>query len=372
MSKVSMVALVLLSSVLLGAAPGDWEGQVKAMSGAVQVKPFGAAWHDAAAGDSLWAGDRLRTGAGGTAVVALPDGSELEVAGGTLFEFNDRRLGDGGGSIALFLGRLWAKVQKAAGKGSAFSVHTATSVAGVRGTAFLAGLGDDGATAIAVKEGAVSVQGEGGRVDLGAGEYTEALHGAAPKPAVKGELGWEAWAEGRRKALAEDPKGPMAAALGKIRAQEKALEAAFERFKALERETAVLIDKARLARAGKQKDAYQTIAEQVEQNFAQLTRAAGEIQAARNTLTTNATAMRHAWHAVAAMKDLPPAVKADLRGLVADLKAERPRLQRLRAEFKTELRQKMGEAHKAYREFREYKGVKEKAKSKRKAKRERE
>ena len=114
MHRFIISAFVLaLSLLLMGAAPAEGEGQVTSATGMVQVKPFGAGWHDAAAGEMLFAGDRLKTGADGSAVVALPDGGELRVSAGTLFEVNDRRL-DEGGSIALFLGRLWAKVQKAA------------------------------------------------------------------------------------------------------------------------------------------------------------------------------------------------------------------------------------------------------------------
>ncbi|MBI5525352.1 MAG: FecR domain-containing protein [Deltaproteobacteria bacterium] len=368
-------AAVLALAVPLAAqaSPSDWEGQVRSVAGKVQAKAFGAQWHDAAPGENLLAGDRLKTGSDGAAIVALPDGSEIKVSSGTLFEFNDSRHGeDSAGSVALFLGKLWARVQKAAGTRACFVVSTPTAVAGVRGTELEVGVADDGATLVSVAAGAVALSAEGGEIEVKAGEHAEAGHGEKPRPPVKGAMKFEAWADLRRKALLADPRGVMRALMAKIKKEEQDLEAALERFKVLEKETALLVDKARLARSGKQKDAYREIASEVEKGFAGLKKAAAAIETARNRLTMNATIMRHAYKAVSANKDLPAEARAELKSLITDLKNERVRLQKLRAEFKVEFRQKIGEVHRAYREFKEQKQVKEKVKSKRKARKDRE
>jgi hypothetical protein len=367
------LSIVVAFPALAAAAEDGWEGQIKSVAGKAQAKAFGAQWHDAARGETLMPGDRLRTGPDGSATVGLPDGSEVRVSGGTLVEFNDsRHCEDSAGSVALFMGRLWAKVQKAAGARAGFGVNTPTAVAGVRGTEFELGVADDGATLLSVAAGAVVFSAGGGEIEVKAGEHTEAASGEKLRAAVKGEAKFETWAESRRKALLADSRGVMRALMAKIKKEEQDLEAALKRFALLQTETALLVDKARLARAGKQKEAYREIAADAEKGFAALKKAAAAIEAARNRLTMNATIMRHVYKAASGNKELPAETRAEIKSLIADLKNERARLQQLRTDFKTVFRQKIGEVHRAYREFKEFKQVKEKVKEKRKGRREKE
>ncbi len=81
--------------------------------------------------------------------------------------------------VKLVVGRLWARIQRALGGDTAFSVTTSNAVAGVRGTSFVVETkGED--TTVTVERGVVNVQNGGGTGD-DAGENMQAtVHGGEP------------------------------------------------------------------------------------------------------------------------------------------------------------------------------------------------
>lgn len=193
--------LVLLALLAMGAG-GPLEVATPSaglvfVAGKVQVCPHGGSWQPARQGAVLVAGDSLRTGPDSVAVLALWDGTTMNVADSTALRIVDLSEGADGlvRRFQITAGRVWSNVQSAAGSKSTFEVEGPQAVAAVRGTAFEVAV-DGEATDIEVWEGQVEATSGGEKRMLG--RY-QRLRAQARRKAVvaafaAGDAGpWQQW-----------------------------------------------------------------------------------------------------------------------------------------------------------------------------------
>ncbi len=113
-------------------------GTISTASGSVQVQRGGAST-PATSGTAVDVGDRVVTGAGGSAVITLTDGSQLELGESSNLVIDNHALAPAGGragtQVSLFGGVLRSVVNATGGPPN-FEVHTPNAVAAVRGTRF--------------------------------------------------------------------------------------------------------------------------------------------------------------------------------------------------------------------------------------------
>ncbi len=183
-----MTVLTLAITALLAApaaaqtgSSDRWDARLTAFTGDVVVHPAdGGADAAAEVGMPLEEGDRVVTGAGAEAEVALDGGSLI-----TLRENSDFKLEQTGraqSAFSLAFGSLLAKIQKLGTQ--SLAVRTPSSVAAVRGTEFgvevLAGHSHVGV----FDEGRVEVSASGGMTVLTPNQETSVADGAKPGKAV--------------------------------------------------------------------------------------------------------------------------------------------------------------------------------------------
>lgn len=162
----AVVVLVAVGTV----AVRSWRGMMvqqdavlRAEDGLVEVLPSGAdAWLPVSEATLVAAGDRIRTGAQGSAELMFFDGSitalrpEAEL---TIARMASQRTGRGKVIVLhQWIGEAYNQVQPLADERSRFSIETASTVISVRGTAFTLTVEPDGTTNVRVHEGAVEVQ----------------------------------------------------------------------------------------------------------------------------------------------------------------------------------------------------------------------
>lgn len=105
------------------------EGQVELLPNS----PTQVSSSRAVPGMELGAGDRLKTGEGGWAILELPDQGLIEVQPGTLLEI--RQFESGFGEILrLFIGKVRLKIRRLLGRPSHYEMRTPVATIGVRGT----------------------------------------------------------------------------------------------------------------------------------------------------------------------------------------------------------------------------------------------
>ena len=162
----AVVVLIAVGAVAIRSWRGmmvQQEAVLTSQRGLVEVLPSGAdAWMPISEAILVQAGDRIRTGAEGSAQLTFFDGSitalrpeaELSVA-----RMASRR---GGGEKVIvlhqWLGEAYNQVQPLVNDDSRFSVETASAVVSVRGTAFTLTVEPDGGTRLEVHEGTVEVR----------------------------------------------------------------------------------------------------------------------------------------------------------------------------------------------------------------------
>lgn len=126
---------------------------VSSVAGDVQRQAKGAAsWAPASAQEALDSGDRVKTGADGSAVVAFTDGSVIEVGANSNFLFEDHSAKAVKLNISVGLLKAWIK--KASRR---YTVRTPTSVAAIRGTEFLTNVDASGETTWDLFSGSIDV-----------------------------------------------------------------------------------------------------------------------------------------------------------------------------------------------------------------------
>lgn len=169
--------------------------EIARLEGTVVVLRAGSKlWEAAAAGRSLYHGDRVKTESESWATLALASSGSLTLGPSCEVCFDSLL------HLRLFIGRIWAKVRPVLGGAENFRVETPAAVVGVRGTGFSVCVSADGATTVSVVSGLVEVAGADGMVLVPAGYATRVRRGLAPappQPMDKEER--RAWAEGRRR-----------------------------------------------------------------------------------------------------------------------------------------------------------------------------
>ena len=195
--------LVALALALLWAPPALAQGAraigtVAELVGQCLVSSHGeTVTRPLAVGAEVYEGDRIRTGAGARLRLELIDGSVVQLGEQTDLVLDwflhAPDLGSQNVLLRVSAGIFRAIVELALPR-SAFEVQTATAVASVRGTDWIAEATAD-ATALVTLDGRVAVQnlrpGIVGEVVLGAGEGTTVEADAPPRPV-------SVWGEARR------------------------------------------------------------------------------------------------------------------------------------------------------------------------------
>lgn len=97
----------------------------------------GGGFRDASVGQSLYAGDRIRTGTDGQAEISFGGASRLRLAERTDMVIPDRAENQGGllQRVSVSLGSVWANIRRLASNES-FEVEGGHSIGGVKGTRF--------------------------------------------------------------------------------------------------------------------------------------------------------------------------------------------------------------------------------------------
>ena len=122
--------------------------------------------------DLLYAGDRIVTGAGSWASVALKRGAELRLNESSAFEFYPKRYP--GKVLYLKTGQLWTRLR---GKKGSLYVMTPTAICAIRGTE--ADINQRASLLVKVYEGHVYVRNGLGKRALAAGQFLVAKTGEA-------------------------------------------------------------------------------------------------------------------------------------------------------------------------------------------------
>jgi tetratricopeptide (TPR) repeat protein len=155
--------------------------KVVAAQNVVESRRAGAeAWTRTAADESLFARDRVRTGAASRAAILYADDtlhrldekSEVEVVPPAT---------DGGGVLEVLSGRHYFASRKPKDFGR---VETSTVTAAIKGTEFAVDVAEDGTTSITMIEGVVLASNAFGSVEVSAGERAVAEPGKAPVRSV--------------------------------------------------------------------------------------------------------------------------------------------------------------------------------------------
>ena len=183
-----VVALMSLSSA---DAVAQSFASVAAIESRVEVQRQGS-WSDLGLGDTLRAGDSVRSDAQGRLRLVLSDGSVVVVASNSQLTldahlFNPAEKGGAKSVLTLLKGKIRALVSEYYRGGGSFDVQTPTAVSGVRGTDFVV-LFDplEQRSDIVGVSGRVSVRGVGvpGEVSIRGRELSVVRAAEGPRPAV--------------------------------------------------------------------------------------------------------------------------------------------------------------------------------------------
>lgn len=160
-------------------------------------------------GDTLRSGETVRTKGGAGAMLALADGSRIEMRSQS--ELSVERMDDGIGIRLRTGGIIVNAVKQRSGR---LYVQTKDMTVSVVGTVFLVNAGEDGSR-VAVIEGEVRVQHKAAETKLRPGEQVSTSPTLAARP-VKEEIAWSRHADAHLAILAAFAKG-MAATVGPLK-----------------------------------------------------------------------------------------------------------------------------------------------------------
>jgi hypothetical protein len=180
--KKNIIFLSLLSFVIFGLQQveakrvmeikiGKGEAKVNHLEGLAEVIPAGkTAWRSLRMGDTLNGGDEVNTGYNARLELVLPDYSAVRFAGNSHFKvLQMETVGEAlpvNIKFHLSVGKTWANVSRAMGKGSQFELQCENAVAGVRGTIYRMNVEQDKSVLVRVYDGAVHVSGGGSYMEL--------------------------------------------------------------------------------------------------------------------------------------------------------------------------------------------------------------
>lgn len=158
--KLKVFAFVVIAVMSAAEAKSQNLASAKILSssGSVQITrqtAGGASRVKLRAGDELFAGDVIKTGAFGRVVVGLKDGSQAIISENTTVEIKDTN-NSPRTIFNVLRGKTRIKIEKLGGKPNPYRITTPTTVIAVRGTIFDVFVKDD-ETKVFVVEGEVSV-----------------------------------------------------------------------------------------------------------------------------------------------------------------------------------------------------------------------
>lgn len=137
--RITAAIAIVLAVIICKSADAQTVATLADVQGAVHVKsgPTGE-WEPASDGDTVSAGDSIRTGASGQAVIRWDGGNALKVFPLSQMRISELAIQGNSSRAGLDLqnGRLLAKAAKLRTHDSAFEIKTPTAIAAVRGTAF--------------------------------------------------------------------------------------------------------------------------------------------------------------------------------------------------------------------------------------------
>lgn len=211
-------------------------GLLVAVKGRVWIQRPGAGEYRARAGERLTGGTRIRTDAEGQAEVEMDDGSTLVVRERSSIQLSGiQRRKEKKTSLLIFFGRVWNRIIRAAGKQARYELHTPVLVAGVRGTEFEVGVGEDGSVRIVVAEGVVAVTGDQREETLHPKQEIEAgTDGLAPLRTSPERVNWYLWQADKRERLRTDAREIVDRFTGRIDRRTQVLAAYRTRQKEIE------------------------------------------------------------------------------------------------------------------------------------------
>jgi len=192
--QMAAAALAILIFAVIALSLRPWAGgsinqtaTLIQVEGAVDFMPAGGdVWLSASSGVQVEAGARIRTGPLSSAMLVLPEESEIRLMAETEISVVEMRASRDSAdiSIALYqwLGQTYSRVRPLPTASSEFVIETPTAVAAVRGTEFVVDVEPDGATNVAVVEGLVEVVGQGNAVTVQAGYQTVVRPDRPPAP----------------------------------------------------------------------------------------------------------------------------------------------------------------------------------------------
>lgn len=177
---------LLVWVALLGVLGPAWgQGQAVTLvsaTGPATIRRTGTtAYTPAARKMTLGAGDIVRTGAGGGAILLFPDGSEIKVRANSAVVIPAISGVGAPERVRLESGQIWVRMTR--GKGARFEAGR-TAVAGVRGTEFDLQLAANETATLSVVEGEVRFANEKGAVLVADAQQSVARLGEAPSAPV--------------------------------------------------------------------------------------------------------------------------------------------------------------------------------------------
>ena len=188
MRKVLLIALlVLLPSALL--AQGTL--RVSSATGPIQWRTMaGRPFTQVTSGQTVQAGDEVRTGPGAQLILEVPDGSYMVVSENSKLVVEDFWSGNLRSFMNLMVGKVRFYVQRLGGRPNPYRVTTPTALIAVRGTTFEVTVDESQIAEVRCLEGRVSVETVGlpdREVILDAGRKTLVRPGEYPLPPVRND-----------------------------------------------------------------------------------------------------------------------------------------------------------------------------------------
>lgn len=160
----SLLAVLLVFCVTPAsfAAVDEFQATLTDFEGEVLFQKSGdKTWFPVEAGMPLESGDKIKTGADGSAEILIDDGSILKLEDKAEIELTAMRADSATKKMKtrlyLGVGRLFSNIAKLMNRESRFDVQTPTAIVGIRGTEFVVELADSEETDVGVFAGSVYV-----------------------------------------------------------------------------------------------------------------------------------------------------------------------------------------------------------------------
>jgi hypothetical protein len=167
------------------------------ISGQVWIQKLGEnKFVRAKSGEIIYEGDTIKTGPNSRAGLVLKDGGEIKISQNTVLTVDKTviMMGQMRSRINLNKGKIYNKVYGL----RKVDIKTPIAVCAVRGTEYQTEVEEDGATAVIVVAGTVSVENEFGSVLVSPGQMSQVKPGKAPEPPqkldekkIKEETSWQ-------------------------------------------------------------------------------------------------------------------------------------------------------------------------------------